>query len=76
MDAYKGMSQMQQSLAVCKLVESVEPEVKYTLFHKLISLLQKDILSALPRELQEVICSYLDVKSLVNICKVSKDWNR
>ncbi|KAF4526628.1 hypothetical protein B566_EDAN015398 [Ephemera danica] len=74
--AYKGMTQMQQCLAVCKLVESVEPEVKYTLFHKLNSLLQKDILTALPTELQEVICDYLDVKSLINSSRVSKDWNR
>ncbi|KAG8225395.1 hypothetical protein J437_LFUL004595 [Ladona fulva] len=74
-DVYQKLNPRQQAETVVKLLKISLPEQRFVLEKEISSYLHQDILVALPRELQELICNFIDVQSLFTACQVSKEWN-
>ncbi|XP_046401151.1 F-box/WD repeat-containing protein 2-like [Ischnura elegans] len=72
---YQMLRPVQQVETIVELMKMSCPEQRFFLEREISQFLHQDILVALPRELQEVICDYIDVKSLFTACCVSKEWN-
>nr|CAD7398932.1 unnamed protein product [Timema cristinae] len=66
----------QQSTTLIRMVCAASPESRYHLLLQVSSALHKDILTLLPLELVEKVCSYVDCRSLLCATRVSQDWNR
>nr|CAD7402162.1 unnamed protein product [Timema poppensis] len=66
----------QQSTTLIGMVCAASPESRYHLLLQVSSTLHKDILTLLPLELVEKVCSYVDCRSLLRATRVSQDWNR
>lgn len=75
-EKFKSLSSQQQQETFQALLKETTPEMRYKSLIFVQSLLKKNILVRLPVELQEYICNYVDVKSLLTACSVSKEWNR
>ncbi|XP_071450087.1 F-box/WD repeat-containing protein 2-like [Hetaerina americana] len=72
---YQKLMPLQQVETIVALVKMSCPEQRFVLEREISQFLHQDILVSLPRELQELICDYVDVQSLLTACCVSKKWN-
>jgi len=74
-EAFKDLSSEQQLTTFHTLLRQCSPNQRYNVSKQISGSLYQDILISLPTELLEQICHYIDAKSLVSACCVSKDWN-
>ncbi|XP_063239981.1 F-box/WD repeat-containing protein 2-like [Bacillus rossius redtenbacheri] len=70
------LSPRQQESTLVSLIGESSPELKHALAGQVAEILQRDILSSLPRELVAKVCSYVDGESLRAACGVSRNWDR
>jgi len=73
--AFKGLSPELQLTTFHTLLQQCTPNQRYNISKHISGILYQDILISLPTELLEQICHYIDTKSLVTACCVSKEWN-
>ncbi|XP_047004326.1 F-box/WD repeat-containing protein 2-like isoform X1 [Schistocerca americana] len=73
---FKSLSLDEQVKFFGFLLEGTTPEVRYKIFKEVHKYFHHDILVFLPVELQEYICHYIDVVSLIQASCVNKEWNR
>jgi hypothetical protein len=74
-EEFKGLSPEQQLTTFHTLLRQCSPSQSYNVSKHISSILYQDIVISLPTELLEEICHYIDAKSLLSACCVSKEWN-
>ncbi|XP_063240195.1 F-box/WD repeat-containing protein 2-like [Bacillus rossius redtenbacheri] len=84
-ETFSGLSLNQQKSTVCRLVNEFDQRRcdrndvgghGYEMLQSVLKALRVDMLSRLPTEVAEIICSYVDGRSLLRACSVSRNWNR
>jgi hypothetical protein len=74
-EAFKSLSPEQQFTTFHTLLQQCSPNQRYNISKHISGILYQDILISLPAELMEQIGHYIDTKSLLSACCVSKQWN-
>ena len=74
-NCYKQLADKERNTALDYLIELSDTSQLYFLSKKLNCLLKRDFIVHLPRELSVCLLQYLDLRSLLNCCCVSRQWN-
>ena len=72
---YKDLADKERNTALDYLIQLSDPSQLYFLSKKLNCLLKRDFIVQLPHELTVCLLQYLDLRSLLNCCCVSWQWN-
>lgn len=74
-ERYKLMTDEERNHTLDFIIDASEASQLYYLYNKLNNLLKRDFLALLPHELTNHLLFYLDVRTLLVCCYVSKVWN-